>query len=189
MGGLFHIVYVITATAPLSNDELRDLLKGSHERNARADVTGLLLYKDCQFMQALEGEEATVIALFSKIARDSRHHHVIPLLHEPIAERQFPESLMAYRDLNQEAIQNMPGYSEFLNTPLNGDLFQKDIPKCQRLCCFSRRIFAEQSVGNSVFALNRFHRISARPLRLCVKISPIILHAGGQKQPFMRFSG
>lgn len=133
MGRLFQIVYVSTATAPLSHDELRDLLKGSHERNARADITGLLLYKDGQFMQAIEGEESAVIMLFSKISRDPRHHHVIPLLHEPIAERLFPESLMAFRDLNHESVRKMPGYSEFLNTPLNGELFRKDLTKCQRL--------------------------------------------------------
>ena len=133
MGGLFQIVYVSTATTPLSHDELRDLLKGSHERNARAGITGLLLYKDGHFMQALEGEEAPVIALFSKINRDPRHHHVIPLLHGPIEQRQFPESLMAFRDLNHEASRDIRGYSEFLNTPLDGELFQKDISKCQKL--------------------------------------------------------
>jgi len=103
MGGLIQIVYISTATKALSRDDLRDLLRGSHERNNRAGITGLLLYKDGQFMQALEGEESTVMALYSKINRDPRHHHVITLLHEQIQERQFPESLMAFRDLNYES--------------------------------------------------------------------------------------
>ena len=133
MAKLFQIVYTSTASAPLSHDDLRDLLKGSHERNKRAGITGLLLYKDHQFMQVIEGEEAATIALYSKINRDPRHHHVITLLHEHIQERQFPESLMAYRDLNHASSKEIPGYSEFLNTPLNGELFKNDIPKCQRL--------------------------------------------------------
>src|SRR5256885_13550006 len=109
MGRLFQIVYVSTATAPFGRDELRELLKGSHERNARAGITGLLLYKDGQFMQVLEGEETSVQTLFDKITRDPRHHHIISLLHEPIMHRQFPESLMAFRDLNHEASRNLPG--------------------------------------------------------------------------------
>ncbi|HXF10493.1 MAG TPA: BLUF domain-containing protein [Desulfuromonadaceae bacterium] len=133
MGRLFQIVYVSTAVAPFGPDELRELLRGSHERNARAGITGLLLYKDAQFMQALEGEESAVVSLFSRINRDSRHHHVIALLREPISLRLFPESLMSFRDLNHEASRNLPGYSEFLNTPLNAESFTHDIPKCQRL--------------------------------------------------------
>jgi len=133
MGRLFQIVYVSTATAPFNPDELRELLRGSHERNARAGITGLLLYNDGQFMQVLEGEESAVMILFAKINRDPRHHHVISLLHEPILDRQFPESLMSFRDLNHEACRKLPGYSEFLNTPLDADSFARDIPKCQRL--------------------------------------------------------
>lgn len=133
MNELFHIVYVSTASVPMSREELRDLLKGSHERNARAGITGLLLYKDGCFMQALEGEEQMVKTLFKKICNDSRHHRIIPLLQEPVTERQFPESLMAFRDLNHQASRDIPGYSEFLDMPLDGELLKKDIPKCQRL--------------------------------------------------------
>jgi hypothetical protein len=48
-------------------------------------------------------------------------------------ERQFAESLMAFRDLNHEAVRNTPDYSEFLNVPLDGELFRNDLSKCQRL--------------------------------------------------------
>jgi len=133
MGRLFQIVYVSTAVTPFGPDDLRELLRGSHERNARAGITGLLLYKDGQFMQVLEGEETAVMGLFSRINHDSRHHHVIALLHEPIMERQFPDSLMSFRDLNHEANRGLPGYSEFLNTALDATSFAHDIPKCQRL--------------------------------------------------------
>lgn len=84
-------------------------------------------------MQALEGEEQTVKNLFAKISLDDRHHGIIPLLQAPIAERQFPDFAMAFRDLNLAANQKLPGYSEFLNTPLKGELYSKDLSKCQRL--------------------------------------------------------
>ena len=139
MGSLFQIVYVSTASRPFGRAELVELLKRSVQRNMQARVTGLLLYKDGCFMQALEGEESVVVSLFSKISRDPRHHHVIPLIHEPIERRYFPDSAMAFRDLDAAELRNLPGYSEFLNTPLNGELSAQDIPTSKRLLLFFKQ--------------------------------------------------
>jgi hypothetical protein len=136
MASLFQIVYASTATDSFSRADLIEMLKGSVQRNTRAGITGLLLYHDRTFMQVLEGQEAAVIALFAKINRDPRHHHVIPLIHEPVKERHFPNSAMAFRDLKTTELRNLPGYSEFLNTPLNGDLLAPNIPKARRLLLF-----------------------------------------------------
>jgi Sensors of blue-light using FAD len=67
-----------------------ELLKGSVQRNTQAGITRLLLYRDGTFMQALEGDKATVTALFAKISRDPRHHQIIRLIGEPIGHRFFP---------------------------------------------------------------------------------------------------
>ncbi|HUB87157.1 MAG TPA: BLUF domain-containing protein [Verrucomicrobiae bacterium] len=133
MSSLFQIVYTSTAAERFDRVQLMELLKGSVQRNTQAGITGLLLYKDGCFMQALEGTEETVLMLFSKISRDPRHHHVIPLLHERIEQRHFPNSAMSFRDLGDGELRKLPGYSEFLNTPLNGDLFAKDLAKCKKL--------------------------------------------------------
>jgi len=133
MESLFQIVYASTASESFDRSALKDMLKGSVRRNAQAGITGLLLYKDGCFLQALEGEEPVVKALFAKICRDPRHHGIIPLIQEPVAQRYFSNSAMAFRDLETMDHQDLPGYSEFLNTPLNGDLHAKDIPKCKRL--------------------------------------------------------
>ena len=90
-------------------------------------------------MQVLEGEERVVKAVFAKISRDPRHHHVITLIQEPIENRFFPNSSMAFRDLDTAGRQNLTGFSEFLNTPLNGDLLAKDLPKCQRLLLYFKK--------------------------------------------------
>ncbi len=139
MSSLFQIVYTSTAAESFGRAELMDLLKGSVQRNTQAGITGLLLYKDGTFMQALEGEEAAVNTLFAKICHDPRHHHIIPLIQEPIQQRYFPNSAMAFRDLESPQLRTLPGYSEFLNTPLNGELYAKDIPKCQRLLLLFKR--------------------------------------------------
>jgi Sensors of blue-light using FAD len=139
MSSLFQVVYTSTATEPFGKSELMELLKGSVRRNAQADITGLLLYRDGTFMQALEGEEEAVAALFTKISHDPRHHHVIPLIREPIEQRCFPNSAMAFRDLNSPELRSLPGYSEFLNLPLNGELMAKNIPACKRLLLLFKR--------------------------------------------------
>jgi len=133
MASLFQIVYVSTASEPFGRAELVKLLRQSVPRNLQAGITGLLLYKDGRFMQALEGEERAVVTLFSKIERDPRHYHVIPLIQEPIVQRYFPNSSMAFRDLDTVELRSLPAYSEFLNTPLDGELYAQDIPKSKRL--------------------------------------------------------
>jgi len=133
MSSLFQLVYASTATHPFTMEELRELLKDSHHRNAKVGITGLLLYKDGNFMQVLEGDEVAVRRLFQKISVDPRHRGVITMLQGNIKERQFPNSSMAFRDLNSPESKAISGYSEFLNTPLDGELLSRDLPKCQRL--------------------------------------------------------
>ena len=130
---LYQVVYTSTAVEPFNQAALMELLKGSVRRNTRAGITGLLLYQDGTFMQALEGEKVALMELFEKISRDPRHHNIIRLIQGPIQERHFPRSAMAFRDLDSPELRRLPGYSEFLNTPLNGELLAKDIPTCKRL--------------------------------------------------------
>ncbi len=133
MGTLYQVVYTSTATEPFSKAELTELLKGSVRRNARAGITGLLLYQTGAFMQVLEGEKEVLMELFEKISRDPRHHHILRLVQGPINNRDFPDSAMAFKDLNSPELRSLPGYSEFLNTPLNEELLAKDLPTCKRL--------------------------------------------------------
>ena len=139
MESFFQIIYTSTATDLFGSAELKDMLKGSVQRNRRAGITGLLLFKDGCFMQVLEGEEDAVKKLFAKICRDPRHHNIIPLIQEPVERRHFPDSAMAFPDLDAPKLRELPGYSDFLNTPLNGDLYAKNVPKCQRVLLYFKK--------------------------------------------------
>ncbi len=66
---VFHLVYVSAATHPLDKADLLQMLKEARERNQQLGVTGLLLYKDGDFTQLLEGDKATVKALFQDSIR------------------------------------------------------------------------------------------------------------------------
>ena len=142
MASLFQIVYTSTATEPFTKNQLVALLKGSVERNKRAGITGLLLYQNDHFMQVLEGEEAAVMALYTKISRDPRHNHVIPLIHERIEHRFFPNSAMAFRHLDASEGGSLEGYSNFLNVASDGELLKPDLPQCRRLLFLFRDQYA-----------------------------------------------
>jgi hypothetical protein len=130
---MFFLVYVSSAVTPFTPSELVDLLAQSHENNRQSNVSGMLLYKDGNFMQVLEGEEEVVRALYHKIGLDPRHRGLLTLLQGSLSARQFPEWSMGYRDLNAGDVLNMPGYSEFLNTPLTDPRFASDPTRAQRL--------------------------------------------------------
>jgi len=77
----------------------------------------MLLYKDGNFMQAIEGDEDVVRALHARIALDPRHRGLITLLEGSVPERQFPDWSMGFQNLDAGDAQSVPGYSQFLNTP------------------------------------------------------------------------
>lgn len=101
---MFQLVYVSSATAPFSREELKEILLNSRDTNNQMDVTGLLLYNDGNIIQVLEGEEAAVREIFDRIAKDPRHHDVTVLVEVPITERSFADWSMGYRDLSDPAL-------------------------------------------------------------------------------------
>jgi hypothetical protein len=133
VASLFFLVYVSSAVRPFSRPDLEDLLATSRKNNAELGITGMLLYKDGNFMQVLEGEEEPVRALYDKIGDDPRHRGEITL-REGFAEgRQFADWSMGFRDLESREVRDTPGYSEFLNTPLTGREFSEDPTRAQKL--------------------------------------------------------
>ena len=129
---MFSLTYVSSAMRPLSPAELRDLLVVCNRNNRARNVTGMLLYKDGNFMQVLEGEEDSVRAVHATIARDQRHHGLLTLLQGVNSERQFPAWSMGFKELHTD-LETSEGYSQFLNVPLTGKEFQADPSKAQKL--------------------------------------------------------
>jgi hypothetical protein len=130
---MFFMVYTSSAVTPFTRSELTDLLEKSRVNNAALDISGMLLYKDGNFMQVLEGDEVAVRTLYDKVARDPRHRGLLVLLQGTLTERQFPDWSMGFRDLNAADVLAVPGYDEFLNTPLTDARFSSDPTRCQKL--------------------------------------------------------
>ncbi len=136
---MFYIVYVSAAVRRFTPAELVELLEQSRQNNSRLEVTGMMLYKDGDFMQVLEGEEPVVRKLMATIDADPRHTGVIKLIHGNIEQRQFSDWSMGFRDLNSPEAQSAEGYSAFLNTPLTGAEFAANPSKAHRLLLSFKR--------------------------------------------------
>ncbi len=108
--GMFRLIYSSSETAPFSEQQLEELLHTSRQNNLAADITGLLLYKDGNFMQTLEGPEIAVQTLREKIKRDPRHRKFTILMEGPILERSFGSWSMGFKKITQETLLNVPGY-------------------------------------------------------------------------------
>lgn len=107
---MYHIVYQSSAVGNLSVQELKQLLRQSRLNNLKADVTGLLLYCDGNFLQVLEGAETTLHNLYGKIKADSRHTHVSTLSEGLIEQRIFSDWTMGFQFLSGEDFARLMGY-------------------------------------------------------------------------------
>jgi hypothetical protein len=79
---MFSLVYVSRSTENFNPRHLLEMLLVFRAENLRLNLTGLLLYKNGNFMQLLEGEQTVVLELYGKIRHDPRHTNVITLIDE-----------------------------------------------------------------------------------------------------------
>jgi hypothetical protein len=115
--GLITLVYISYATDNLTDDQLKVILNTARTANQKLDVTGMLLYRDKFFIQALEGEEEVVDKLYAKISQDPRHRNILTVYKVPITERVFKDWKMGFNKLDDTAPEELDGYSDFLNKP------------------------------------------------------------------------
>ena len=130
---MISLIYVSSAVEPFSSAELLSLLETSRRNNALLNVTGMLLYKDGNFMQVIEGEEPAIRKLHTKISLNPRHDGLITLLEKPIKQRQFSDWSMGFKDLSDRRLRDTPGYSEFLTAPLTSAEFTANPSRAQKL--------------------------------------------------------
>ena len=70
---MFHIIYSSQAREAFSDTDLKKLLTRARSNNGKINVTGMLIYRDGIFLQALEGDELSVRDVFKRIEKDARH--------------------------------------------------------------------------------------------------------------------
>lgn len=131
--GLVNLVYVSAAKHNMTDAELKAILDVSRENNKERNITGMLLYRNGYFIQALEGEEDDIDAIYGRIADDERHDHVLLISKEPISERSFGDWSMGFTNLNQVDPAELEGYNDFLERPFDPEFASENAGKAKRL--------------------------------------------------------
>lgn len=91
-----RLVYLSTASTPNGPDVIEQILQASIPHNLEVGITGVLCGGYQHFLQVLEGPERAVLALYVRVADDSRHGNPVFLSIELITQRLFPDWSMAY---------------------------------------------------------------------------------------------
>ena len=132
---VFSLVYSSTTDHDWSQDELVALLEWSRGWNLDHGVTGLLLYRDCAFMQFLEGDEPVVRNLFSHIHHDPRHQDIDLMWTNHTEQRRFGEWTMGFRELGGHHVEE-PGFNRILADVAEPDDLDHDEPLADFLSMF-----------------------------------------------------
>ena len=101
---MHQIVYTSSARQEFSAADLKKLLVAARMRNKAVGVTGMLVFHDGAFLQALEGEKRAVNEIFARIQNDPRHGDLVVLHRGPGPEqRVFGEWSMGFADFSGAA--------------------------------------------------------------------------------------
>jgi hypothetical protein len=119
MTDLRLIVYVSCSAQTWGTQELDNLLALSRVNNASVGVTGMLLYHEGNFMQALEGPPDAVEHVYERVKHDPRHYGLIKMVDEAAEARRFEMWSMGFH--RPEANHTPDGWSDFLSTADEAD--------------------------------------------------------------------
>lgn len=129
---LYHISYISTQSREMTASDLKDILEEARTSNEANDITGLLLHRDDAFLQVLEGDKESVLETFVRIEKDPRHKEVQVLFSKPIDEREFEDWSMAFTNLDNVKINELPGFSDFLLDDSKPREFLEDLSRTKR---------------------------------------------------------
>jgi Sensors of blue-light using FAD len=101
---MLQIVYTSTANHEFSALDIERLVAGARARNKAIGVTGMLLFHDGTFLQAIEGEQRAVNEVFASIQRDARHRDIAVLHRGPgFEQRVFGDGPLGFADFDGAA--------------------------------------------------------------------------------------
>jgi hypothetical protein len=138
---LISLTYVSSESRPMTDQDLMDILNTARSFNPTKNITGMLLYRQGYFIQALEGEEEDVTALYGKIVQDERHTNILMVAKEPIESRSFGKWSMGFQDLDKLDPEFYEAHQDVLNTMLDDEGFTKAPSRAHKLL----QLFVEEA--------------------------------------------
>jgi hypothetical protein len=134
---LSNLVYISNRKSNCTPDEIAKILSACVRNNKELDITGVLLYSESKFVQYLEGEYKSIMALYDKIKLDNRHSNAVLISNGIINNRTFPSWQMGYKKVDLNSIEFNTALSEeerkeFQNV-LSGKESNKAMPIIKKL--------------------------------------------------------
>ena len=111
---LISLTFVSTPTQPFSFLGLSRLLCHIYLNNQTNDISGILIFKDNQFTQILEGEESSVEKIWLTIQKDERHKDLQLLAKDLIQARSFMKWSMFFPN-SEKVIEYFPEMDVVVN--------------------------------------------------------------------------
>lgn len=71
-----YLIYTSKCSRQMTELEIINILYESSSGNARVGITSVLVHKEGQFMQLIEGNRLSILHLFDKIRKDTRHFSI-----------------------------------------------------------------------------------------------------------------
>ena len=88
---MIRILYVSQPAYNIKDQQVQEILASSRRNNPGLGLTGVLIYGGGLFMQVLEGPDANVLRMYTRILDDKRHLDSQIVHISPSTERIFPK--------------------------------------------------------------------------------------------------
>lgn len=92
-----RLVYRSTSNLSANDVGMLDIIRACDRDNEPAEITGMLWFDGQFFLQAIEGPDAAVNALFLKLRRDTRHRSLFVMDVQPIETRRYNDFGVQFR--------------------------------------------------------------------------------------------
>lgn len=119
----YQLIYASTASPDTTESDVIAIMQKAYHNNKQRGITGIILYKNGNFMQIIEGEREVVEALYRTISQDPRHMNVMAIMTRSVVEREFSDWSMGIRDLNNFDLSILEAYNPVFEYPLNSQTF------------------------------------------------------------------
>lgn len=119
----YCLTYFSSAVSSTTEPVIIEIVNLSREKNARLDITGVLLYINGRIVQVLEGQQQAVENLYESIKADPRHTDVRTVISQPIGQRLFSHWSMGYETMTTQQYEEV---GDIIATNSQGDGFLMD---------------------------------------------------------------
>jgi hypothetical protein len=107
---MYQLIYVSVATTAWEEEALSLVVQEWAAINEKLNITGVLIYKDQNFMQLIEGDEAVIRSMFDdRIAKDKRHTFVNVIYEGQAPKREFSSWSMLFFNLETHQLKKLLG--------------------------------------------------------------------------------